>query len=145
MIYESSNHFNFDILTYYFKYFPSTDFFGLRGNFVTFVFEHYWKTKFGSCRLLGDTENAVESLTKAVDILRITHGTTSPFMKELFLKLDEARAEASYKLSSKQDEWNFIFSNACFDFNGIWNWCSVTHGFWLENSNVLLEALKILK
>lgn len=54
--------------------------------------------------LLGDTENAVESLTNAVDILRITHGTTSPFMKELFLKLDEARAEASYKLSSKQDE-----------------------------------------
>ncbi|XP_024018122.1 histone-lysine N-methyltransferase ASHR1 isoform X2 [Morus notabilis] len=54
--------------------------------------------------LLGDTENAVKSLTKAVDILRITHGTTTPFMKELFMKLDEARAEASYKLSSKEDE-----------------------------------------
>ncbi|KDP32756.1 hypothetical protein JCGZ_12048 [Jatropha curcas] len=54
--------------------------------------------------LLGETEDAIRSLTKAVDILRITHGTNSPFMKELIMKLEEARAEASYKLSSKDDE-----------------------------------------
>ncbi|XP_048332522.2 histone-lysine N-methyltransferase ASHR1 isoform X2 [Ziziphus jujuba] len=53
--------------------------------------------------LLGDTENAVKSLTNAVDVLRLTHGTNTSFMKDLLLKLDEARAEASYKLSS-QDE-----------------------------------------
>ncbi|CAB4266994.1 unnamed protein product [Prunus armeniaca] len=52
--------------------------------------------------LLGDTENAVKSLTKAVDILRITHGTSTPFMKDLFVRLEEARAEASYKFSSKE-------------------------------------------
>ncbi|KAL9446707.1 hypothetical protein AB3S75_014384 [Citrus x aurantiifolia] len=52
---------------------------------------------------LGDTENAIKSLTKAVEILRITHGTNSPFMKELILKLEEAQAEASYKLSSKDE------------------------------------------
>lgn len=52
---------------------------------------------------LGDTENAIKSLTKAVEILRITHGTNSPFMKELILKLEEAEAEASYKLSSKDE------------------------------------------
>ncbi|XP_059631876.1 histone-lysine N-methyltransferase ASHR1 isoform X4 [Cornus florida] len=50
---------------------------------------------------LGDTEDAIKSLGKAVDILRITHGTNAPFMKDLLVKLDEARAEASYKLSSK--------------------------------------------
>ncbi|XP_038718398.1 histone-lysine N-methyltransferase ASHR1 isoform X3 [Tripterygium wilfordii] len=50
--------------------------------------------------LHGETENAIISLTKAVDILRKTHGTNTPFMKELFVKLEEARAEASYKLSS---------------------------------------------
>ncbi|KAJ0024550.1 hypothetical protein Pint_08233 [Pistacia integerrima] len=49
--------------------------------------------------LLGETENAIKSLTKAVDILRITHGTNSLFMKELLMKLEEARAEASYKPS----------------------------------------------
>ncbi|KAL6296880.1 hypothetical protein ACE6H2_005022 [Prunus campanulata] len=52
--------------------------------------------------LLGDTENAVKSLTKAVDILRITHGTSAPFMKDLFARLEEARAEASYKFSSEE-------------------------------------------
>lgn len=49
---------------------------------------------------LGETQEAIKSLTKAVDILRITHGTNTPFMKELFGKLEEARAEVSYKLSS---------------------------------------------
>ncbi|KAK0576617.1 hypothetical protein LWI29_020596 [Acer saccharum] len=53
--------------------------------------------------LLGDTENTIKSLTKAVDILRITHGTSSLFMKELLMKLEEAHAEASYKLSSIDD------------------------------------------
>ncbi|GAU45405.1 hypothetical protein TSUD_134220, partial [Trifolium subterraneum] len=51
---------------------------------------------------LGDTEEAVRSLTKAVDILRITHGTNTPFVKELLMMLEEARAEALYKLSSKE-------------------------------------------
>jgi SET and MYND domain-containing protein len=46
---------------------------------------------------------AIKSLSKAVDILRVTHGTNTPFMKELMLKLEEARAEASYKLSSKDE------------------------------------------
>lgn len=54
--------------------------------------------------LLGYTDDAVKSYTKAFDILRITHGTNSSFMKELLLKLEEARAEASYKLSSIDDE-----------------------------------------
>ncbi|VVA13666.1 PREDICTED: histone-lysine N-methyltransferase [Prunus dulcis] len=52
--------------------------------------------------LQGDTENAVKSLIKAVDILRITHGTSTPFMKDLFMRLEEARAEASYKFSSEE-------------------------------------------
>ncbi|XP_021285132.1 histone-lysine N-methyltransferase ASHR1-like isoform X2 [Herrania umbratica] len=52
--------------------------------------------------LLGETDDAIKSLTKAVDILRITHGTNTPFMKELLMKLEEARAEASYKLSCKE-------------------------------------------
>ena len=46
----------------------------------------------------------MKSLTKAVDILRITHGTNTPFMKDLLMKLEEARAEASYKCSSKEEE-----------------------------------------
>ncbi|KAI3821259.1 hypothetical protein L1987_08823 [Smallanthus sonchifolius] len=50
--------------------------------------------------LHGYTKEAIKSLTQAVDVLRITHGTTSPFMKDLLSKLEEARAEASYKLSS---------------------------------------------
>lgn len=53
--------------------------------------------------LLGLTDEAIESLTKAVDILRITHGTITPFMKELLMKLEEARAEASHKLSSRYE------------------------------------------
>ncbi|KAK4745202.1 hypothetical protein SAY87_011514 [Trapa incisa] len=48
--------------------------------------------------LLGYTDGAVRSLTKAVDTLRVTHGTSTPFIKELILKLEEARAETSYKL-----------------------------------------------
>ncbi|KAL6217173.1 hypothetical protein ACLB2K_010390 [Fragaria x ananassa] len=44
--------------------------------------------------LLGETDDALKSLTKAVDILRITHGTSTPFMKDLFRRLEEARAEA---------------------------------------------------
>lgn len=51
-------------------------------------------------RLLGNTEDAIKSLTKAVKILRNTHGKNSPFTKELLSKLEEAQAEASYKLSS---------------------------------------------
>ncbi|CAA0364667.1 unnamed protein product [Arabidopsis thaliana] len=47
--------------------------------------------------LLGETKEAVSSLIKAFDILRISHGTSTPFMKELSAKLEEARAEASYK------------------------------------------------
>ncbi|KAI3689087.1 hypothetical protein L2E82_47035 [Cichorium intybus] len=53
--------------------------------------------------LLGYTNEAIESLTKAVDVLRITHGTSTSFMKDLIAKLEEARAEASYKLSSMDD------------------------------------------
>ncbi|KAE9609001.1 hypothetical protein Lal_00020505 [Lupinus albus] len=52
---------------------------------------------------LGETEEAVKSLTKAVDTLRITHGTKTPFMKKLLMKLEEARAEASYKQSSTEE------------------------------------------
>ncbi|PNY04645.1 histone-lysine N-methyltransferase ASHR1-like protein [Trifolium pratense] len=52
---------------------------------------------------LGDTEEAVKSLTTAVDILRITHGTNTPFVKELLMMLEEARAEALYKLSSNEE------------------------------------------
>ncbi|GJV07294.1 histone-lysine N-methyltransferase ASHR1 [Tanacetum coccineum] len=53
--------------------------------------------------LLGYTKEAIKSLTQALDVLRITHGTTTPFMKDLIAKLEEARAEASYKLSSIDD------------------------------------------
>lgn len=42
-----------------------------------------------------------------MDILRITHGTTTPFMKELSFELEEARAEVSYKLSRKEDDEGF--------------------------------------
>ncbi|KAF7829866.1 histone-lysine N-methyltransferase ASHR1 [Senna tora] len=52
---------------------------------------------------LGDTQSAVKSLTKAVDVLRITHGTNTAFMKDLLMKLEEARAEASYQQSSKDE------------------------------------------
>ncbi|KAL2231959.1 UNVERIFIED_CONTAM: Histone-lysine N-methyltransferase ASHR1 [Sesamum indicum] len=54
--------------------------------------------------LLGETEAAVRSLTKALDILRITHGTLTPFMLELLSKLEEARAEASYMLHSQDED-----------------------------------------
>ncbi|KAK6114806.1 hypothetical protein DH2020_007075 [Rehmannia glutinosa] len=54
--------------------------------------------------LLGETEAAVKSLTKALDILRITHGTKTPFMLELLSKLEEARAEASYMLRSQNED-----------------------------------------
>lgn len=54
-------------------------------------------------RLLENTEEAIKSLTRAVDILRNTHGTSTPFMKDLLAKLEEAHAEASYKLSSTDD------------------------------------------
>ncbi|KAL5982596.1 hypothetical protein ACLOJK_016670 [Asimina triloba] len=48
--------------------------------------------------LLEETGEAIKSLTKAADILQITHGTSSPFVKELFAKLEEAHAEAAYSL-----------------------------------------------
>ncbi|XP_015571533.1 histone-lysine N-methyltransferase ASHR1 isoform X3 [Ricinus communis] len=54
--------------------------------------------------LLGDTEAAIKSLTKALDVLRITHGTKTPFMKELMMKLEEARAEVSYLRASNDGE-----------------------------------------
>ncbi|XP_031096589.1 histone-lysine N-methyltransferase ASHR1 isoform X2 [Ipomoea triloba] len=57
--------------------------------------------------LLGESEEAFKSLSKAMDILRITHGTTTPFMKELSFELEEARAELSYKLSRKEDDEGF--------------------------------------
>lgn len=70
-------------------------------NLFLFYFWNLQKSwGFSSYRLLGDTENAIKSLSKAVDILRITHGMNTPFMKELSIKLEEARAEASYMLSS---------------------------------------------
>ncbi|CAD5180688.1 unnamed protein product [Musa acuminata subsp. malaccensis] len=50
--------------------------------------------------LLEFTEDALKSFIKAADILRITHGTRTPFMKELLHKLEEAHAEVSYKLSA---------------------------------------------
>ncbi|KAE8714349.1 Histone-lysine N-methyltransferase ASHR1 [Hibiscus syriacus] len=53
--------------------------------------------------LLGETDDAIKTFTKAVDILRITHGTNTPFIKELLMKLEEARAEASFKLLSRED------------------------------------------
>ncbi|EPS73138.1 hypothetical protein M569_01616, partial [Genlisea aurea] len=48
--------------------------------------------------LLGETEAAIRSLTKAWDILRITHGTKTGFTAELVGMLEEARA---YALHSK--------------------------------------------
>ncbi|PIN12988.1 putative histone tail methylase containing SET domain [Handroanthus impetiginosus] len=54
--------------------------------------------------LLGETQAAVRSLTKASDILRITHGTKTPFMIELASKLEEAHAEASYMLRSQNED-----------------------------------------
>lgn len=54
--------------------------------------------------LLEYTEDALKSLTRAADVLQITHGTKSQFMKELFGKLEEARAEVSFKLSSGDEQ-----------------------------------------
>lgn len=51
--------------------------------------------------LLEFTEDALKSFTKAIEILGITHGTDTPFMRELSSKLDEARAEAAYKSSNR--------------------------------------------
>nr|AAL75997.1 putative SET-domain transcriptional regulator [Zea mays] len=51
--------------------------------------------------LLEFTEDALKSLTRAADILKVTHGVKSQFMKELFGKLEEARAEVSFRLSSR--------------------------------------------
>ncbi|XP_058097233.1 histone-lysine N-methyltransferase ASHR1 isoform X2 [Magnolia sinica] len=48
--------------------------------------------------LIEETRVALKSFTKAADVLRITHGTSTPFVKELFSKLEEARAEAAYSL-----------------------------------------------
>ncbi|OVA16458.1 SET domain [Macleaya cordata] len=48
---------------------------------------------------LGETDSAIKSLTKAVDVLRITHGTNTSFVSDLLVRLDEARAEAAHKLS----------------------------------------------
>lgn len=56
--------------------------------------------------LLGETEGAVSSLIKAIDVLRITHGTKTLFMMELMRKVEEARAEASYKLHPHLDWLN---------------------------------------
>ncbi|XP_026455132.1 histone-lysine N-methyltransferase ASHR1-like isoform X1 [Papaver somniferum] len=47
---------------------------------------------------LGDTEDAIKSLTKAVYVLQTTHGTNTTFMRDLLVRLDEARAEAAHKL-----------------------------------------------
>ncbi|KAG9445810.1 hypothetical protein H6P81_011938 [Aristolochia fimbriata] len=52
--------------------------------------------------LLGETTDAVISFTKAADILRITHGSSTPFVLELLAKLAEAHAEAAYKLRPDQ-------------------------------------------
>ncbi|XP_072990624.1 histone-lysine N-methyltransferase ASHR1 isoform X4 [Typha latifolia] len=49
--------------------------------------------------LLERTEDALRSFTKATDILQITHGTRTPFMRELISKLEEVKAEISFKLS----------------------------------------------
>ncbi|KAL4196394.1 hypothetical protein AMTRI_Chr04g245960 [Amborella trichopoda] len=42
---------------------------------------------------LGKTLNAVKSLTKAADILKVTHGVTTPLVRDLMCLLEEARAE----------------------------------------------------
>uniref|UniRef100_A0A0E0P063 SET domain-containing protein n=1 Tax=Oryza rufipogon TaxID=4529 RepID=A0A0E0P063_ORYRU len=60
-----------------------------------------WQT---ALMLLEYTEDALMSLTRAADILRITHGTKSEFMKELLGKLEEVRAEASFRLSAGDEQ-----------------------------------------
>ncbi|KAG0485280.1 hypothetical protein HPP92_009359 [Vanilla planifolia] len=54
--------------------------------------------------LLEETEDALKSFTAAVDILGITHGTSTPFIKELISRADEARAEAAYKQSNEDSK-----------------------------------------
>jgi SET and MYND domain-containing protein len=54
--------------------------------------------------LLEYTEDALKSLTRAADVLQITHGTKSQFIKELFGRLEEARAEVSFKLSCRDEQ-----------------------------------------
>ncbi|KAL2893175.1 Histone-lysine N-methyltransferase ASHR1 [Bienertia sinuspersici] len=54
--------------------------------------------------LLGETQNCVRSLSKALDILRVTHGANTAFTKELAVKLEEARAEASFKLNPLDED-----------------------------------------
>lgn len=66
--------------------------------------ETWAKVEILKYRLLGETEAAVRSLTKALDVLRITHGTKTLFMMELVSKLEEARAEASYTLRSLDED-----------------------------------------
>ncbi|KDP32757.1 hypothetical protein JCGZ_12049 [Jatropha curcas] len=47
----------------------------------------------------GNPQVAIDLLSKALDILQITHGTESPFTKDLLLKLEQARAGESFKLT----------------------------------------------
>lgn len=54
---------------------------------------------------LDHTEEALQSLAKAADVLKITHGTNAPFMQELYCKLEEARAEASYRRQSYNTDY----------------------------------------
>ncbi|GAV76217.1 SET domain-containing protein/zf-MYND domain-containing protein [Cephalotus follicularis] len=42
--------------------------------------------------LAGEREKAITLLTKAVDVLRVTHGSDVPFMKDLFMKLEKAES-----------------------------------------------------
>lgn len=70
------------------------------GSFTSF----FIFLSFTVSRLLERTEDALKSFTNAADILRITHGTSTPFMKELLSKLEEARAEACYKQQSADDD-----------------------------------------
>ncbi|KAK4751774.1 hypothetical protein SAY87_020572 [Trapa incisa] len=60
--------------------------------------------------LLGHTDDAVRLLDKAVDILQVTHGTCTPFVKELTPKLEEARAEESYKLAQEDEQSKLLHS-----------------------------------
>lgn len=50
------------------------------------------------------------------------------------MKLDEARAEASYKLSSKEDVWKYPFPLPAFNGLSIELVDSITRGFLLQNS-----------
>jgi hypothetical protein len=82
---------------------PSKSFFTALNSLVHDLELHGYITPNFSpcCRLLECTEDALKSLTRATDILKVTHGTKSQFMKELFGKLEEARAEVSFRISSR--------------------------------------------